>query len=212
MVRYFPEYVAIKQAADDGLLGDLAVLRFSRSSGAPAAGSWFFDEELSGGIVMDQMLHDLDQARWIAGPITSVYAAQAPASIGGKTPDAAAAHVTLTHASGAISLAQGLWGARSLPFATSVEVAGSAGVLRHSSAETRTATRVGSEPPAGYLPAGDPSQSPYLLEIRDLAEAIVAGTEPRVSTRDGVIAIALAQAASESIASGRPVAFDEALL
>src|SRR5699024_9617786 len=69
VVRFFPEYVALKRAVDAGRVGTPAVVRLSRAGQAPTAGTWFFDERVGGGIVLDQMIHDLDQARWLAGPV-----------------------------------------------------------------------------------------------------------------------------------------------
>ncbi|MGO1567599.1 MAG: Gfo/Idh/MocA family protein, partial [Brachybacterium sp.] len=56
VVRYFPQYAAAKRAIDTGAVGNLAVLRFERTGSLPDR-AWYADEELSGGIVMDQMIH-----------------------------------------------------------------------------------------------------------------------------------------------------------
>jgi myo-inositol 2-dehydrogenase/D-chiro-inositol 1-dehydrogenase len=207
VVRYFPEYAAAKEAVDDGRLGELAVLRFSRSGAAPTPGSWFFDEAASGGIIMDQMIHDLDQARWIAGPVTEVYAVQNPAPARGGRPERVVAHVVLTHASGAISHVQGAWGDATATFATSFAIAGSGGVLEHDSLRGRTLL-VDAPPAEGYLPDLSGGQSPYAAEIADLVAAMDGGT-PRVSAADGVIAVALAEAARASVRAGRTVPFAE---
>ncbi|MBK0297482.1 gfo/Idh/MocA family oxidoreductase, partial [Bacillus sp. S34] len=66
---FFPAYVRLKEAVTTGLLGDLAVLRFVRSGAFPTRTPWFADRALSGGIVMDQMIHDIDIARWVAGEV-----------------------------------------------------------------------------------------------------------------------------------------------
>jgi predicted dehydrogenase len=61
VVRFFPEYVALKAAVDRGQLGTIAVARYSRG-GEGATSDWFFDDRLSGGIILDQMIHDIDRA------------------------------------------------------------------------------------------------------------------------------------------------------
>jgi myo-inositol 2-dehydrogenase/D-chiro-inositol 1-dehydrogenase len=58
-----------------------------------------------------------------------------------------------------------------------------------------------------YLPQTAAEESPYLTEIREFATAFRGGPLPRVSLEDGVIAVALAQAARTSIATGTPVDF-----
>lgn len=214
VVRFFPEYAALHAAVERGDIGQPAVLHFSRG-GAGATSDWFFDDALSGGIILDQMIHDLDQARWLAGEVTQVYAVQNPPTVNGVIPRNVTAHVTLSHASGAISFVQGVWGPPGMEFRTSFDVAGSKGTLRFDSTasdtvdENLTIARAGSS----YLPPVTAEESPYLAEIREFAIAFAGGPPPRVSIDDGVVAVALAEAARESIATSQPVDFDtEAIL
>jgi len=209
VVRFFPEYAALHKAIEGGQLGQPAVLRFSRG-GAGATSDWFFDDALSGGIILDQIIHDLDQARWLAGEVTRVYAVQNPPTVNGVIPRSVTAHVTLTHASGAISLVQGVWGPPGMEFRTSFDVAGAKGTLRFDSTAPGTVdenlTTASAE--NSYLPPVTAEESPYLTEIREFAAAFAGGPPPRVSIDDGVLAVALAEAARESIATGKPVDFD----
>ncbi|TDE93905.1 Gfo/Idh/MocA family oxidoreductase [Occultella glacieicola] len=204
VVRYFPEYVAARDAIRAGRIGTVAVARFRRMSAAPKA-DWFFDEARSGGIVLDQMIHDLDQAEWLAGPVARVFArSTAKAGDGGRVASAA---VLLTHTSGAISHVYGVWGHPGLRFTSSFEIAGDAGLLRYDMARSDT-VRVQLGGPAdagGYLPATDPSESPYAAELADFWAAIESGTQASVAGTDGVRAVALAEAVLASAASGVPV-------
>ncbi|MGN6743807.1 MAG: Gfo/Idh/MocA family protein [Amnibacterium sp.] len=205
VVRYFPEYVRLKEAVDSGLLGDLAVLRFSRSGAFPTRTRWFADHALSGGIIMDQMIHDLDMARWVAGEVVRVSA------VSTEVPDdedpVEAAHVLLTHASGAISHVAGLWGPQHLAFTTEYSVTGTLGSLAHSSAAERSyrADLRASEAVDGLLPQIDPAEDPYFLELREFLAAMQGGPAPRVTAADGAAAVALANAALKSLATGQPV-------
>jgi predicted dehydrogenase len=209
VVRFFPEYVALHDAVASGAIGRPAVLRFSRG-GAGATSDWFFDDAESGGIILDQMIHDIDQARWIAGEVTRVYAVQNPPTVDGRIPRNVTAHVTLTHGSGAISTIQGVWGPPGMEFRTSFDVAGDLGTVRFDSAEPGTTDEnlVSARADNSYLPPGSAEESPYLTEIREFALAFQGGPTPRVRLEDGVIAVALAEAARESIATGEPVDFD----
>ncbi|HLE14421.1 MAG TPA: Gfo/Idh/MocA family oxidoreductase, partial [Anaerolineales bacterium] len=76
VVRYFPEYALARRLVAEGQIGRPGVLRLTRGSYRPKKpeGNWFLDEEKSGGILMDLMIHDYDYARWIAGEVESVYA------------------------------------------------------------------------------------------------------------------------------------------
>jgi predicted dehydrogenase len=55
------------------------------------------------------------------------------------------------------------------------------------------------------MPQVDPSESPYYLELRDYASAFAGGTTPRVTAHDGLVAVAIANAALESLETGQPV-------
>src|SRR5699024_6441428 len=95
VVRFFPRYAAGKPELATGTVGPLVVLRLQRTGSLPAR-SWYADEELSGGIVMDQLIHDIDQAVWMAGPVEKVFAQQ---SIASSDSAVRTAHVVLTHRS-----------------------------------------------------------------------------------------------------------------
>lgn len=207
VVRYMAEYRAIKSGIDAGTIGTLAVQRFSRAGSAPTA-PWFFSESGGGGLIRDLMIHDIDQAIWFAGPVSSVYAVQNPPTVDDVVPSPVSSHVVLTHRSGVISHVTGSWVANGMPFRTSVEVAGSDGRLRYDSAEDhtlRTDTVIDASS-TDYLPPMSPRESPYYAEIDDFVRAWREGGEALVTPRDGVEAVAVAEAAYESIATGGPVA------
>lgn len=203
VVRYFPQYAAAHAAVSAGAVGKVAVSRFRRMSAAPLA-PWFFDEAASGGLVLDQMIHDLDQARLINGPVASVFARSTSRT--GEEGTTASATVTLTHTSGAISYCYGVWGHPGLPFTYSFDIAGDAGNLSYDYARDDT-TRVSISGPAGsggYVPAVDPAESPYTTQLADFLAVIRGEVTPTVTGADGVEAVMLAEAAIASIASGQP--------
>lgn len=203
VVRYFPAYARAHAAVTAGRIGTVAVCRFRRMSAAPKM-DWFFDEESSGGIVLDQMIHDLDQAEWFAGPAVSVFARSVTRT--GERGRAASATVTLTHASGAISQCYGVWGHPGLPFSSSFHIAGDGGVLSHDSARQDSArVFVTEEVGGGYLPPVDVGASPYTMEIADFAQAIGSGVDAAVTGQDGARAVQVAEAVLASIRAEEPV-------
>lgn len=204
VVRYFPAYARAHAAVTAGKIGRIAVCRFRRMSAAPRA-DWFFDEEVSGGIVLDQMIHDLDQAEWFAGQAVTVFA-RSVTRTDAHGVRAASATVTLTHASGAISQCYGVWGHPKLPFSSSFDIAGDQGVLRHDSArQDSSRVHVAEQQGEGYLPPVDVATSPYTAEIVDFAGAIAAGREARVTGTDGARAVQVAEAVLTSIRTGEAV-------
>lgn len=208
VVRFFPEYAALQRAVAAGDLGELAVLRFSRSGAFPTRTPWFADVELSGGIVLDQMVHDLDIARWLAGEVREVSAVSRSAGTGDEPVQAA--HVLLTHVSGAISQVSGTWGPAHLDFTTSFSVSGTGGTLSH---DSRAERPFGTDLPpttgaGGLIPDIDPAESPYYVELAEFLAALAGGPTPRVSAADGAAAVRIGNAALESIRTGRPVSLD----
>lgn len=208
VVRFFPEYAAMRQAVVDGVIGTPAVARFTRTGSFPRWADWFADDAQSGGVVFDLMVHDLDIARWVMGEVTEVYATAArDRSASGA--DVSVAEAVLTHAGGAISYVRAVWGAPGTTFWTSFNVAGDGGVLRFDTRDEASFRLDGGASAAAgaMLPDLGFVESPYLTELREFAAAFAGGPTPRVTGEDGAIAVRLAAAVQTSIALGRSVAF-----
>ncbi|MEV8314088.1 Gfo/Idh/MocA family oxidoreductase [Streptomyces sp. NPDC059900] len=210
VVRYFPAYAAMQRAVAKGELGDLAVLRFTRGGARPQWAPWFADPAQSGGVIMDLMVHDIDIARWIAGDVVRVHAQTRGVehATGAERAEVVSATAVLTHASGVISHITGLWGLADQQFRTTFRVAGSDGLLRHDSTSvpgyriTAQGVRAANE----GIPSSPMTESPYLSELREFAASWQeGGGDPRVSARDGIEAVRIAEAAVESSRTGRAV-------
>jgi myo-inositol 2-dehydrogenase/D-chiro-inositol 1-dehydrogenase len=67
LLRYFAPHAAARKSGARSI-------EMYRAVEPPAADSWLRDEERSGGVLMDLMIHDLDFARWAAGEVGSVRA------------------------------------------------------------------------------------------------------------------------------------------
>lgn len=202
VVRWFPAYEAMAAQVAAGALGTLAVQRFSRAGARPDR-AWFHDRERSGGIVLDQMIHDIDQALWVAGDVVEVSAQQSRPAADGVT----TAQAVLVHATGTLSYVTGTWGPVGTTFRTTFEIAGTDGVLQHDSTafpEVRVDARDAGAS-TGLLPpvAGT---SPYQRVLQDALGWVRGGPPPRLTAADGVAAIRVAEAVLAAIDSGDPVA------
>lgn len=210
VVRFFPEYARAKALVDAGAIGRPAVLRLHRGSFRPKkpVGNWFLDEAKSGGIILDMMIHDFDYARWVAGEVTSVFAS----SVGHSHPGAPIDYATaiLTHASGALSHVAGAWAYPPPTFRTKLEIAGDNGLIEFDSAATAAidplVVRPAGETGDVGLPGSPLDESPYATQIRELYAALAHSAPVRVSAADGLAAVQIALAASESARTGQPVA------
>ena len=63
VVRFFPEYRRLAMALQEGRIGKPVSLTTLRQSAYPTGRrGWFRDESMSGGVLLDQMIHDFDWA------------------------------------------------------------------------------------------------------------------------------------------------------
>ena len=199
VVRFFPEYVGIKEKIDAGELGTIGVVRTSRRSPLLMGwNDWYADWRLSGGVLVDLVIHDFDFLRWTLGEVERVYAC----GVGGREYNRLDyALVTLRFAGGAIAHVEGHWGYPG-PFNYSIEVAGSRAILTADSTEPATLNLVGSRSEPPDLVSGT---SPYEKELAHFVRCIATGEEPVVKPDDAYEALRISLAATESIAKGEPV-------
>lgn len=213
VVRFFPEYEAMRAAVRAGQVGEPAVVRLTRSTFQPAKpeGNWYLDHDKSGGLPMDLMIHDFDYARWVAGEVESVYAR----SVRAANPDAETDHALaiLRHTSGTISHVEGSWAYPSPAFVTRGEVAGSLGVVNFDSdRDSPLRPRLNQRPSAGDVPvaASPVAESPYTRQLRHFTAVLRGENESIVTAEDGLAAVRMATAAAESIRTGAPVTVEVA--
>lgn len=209
VVRYFPEYAAAQQSVESGEIGHPAILRLNRGTYRPfkTYENWFLDEEKSGGVILDLMIHDFDYARWIAGDVKTVFAK----NVMTEHSDAKVDHalVILTHKSGAISHVEGSWALPVPMFRTGFEIAGSIGLIEHHSDHTssinaflHTIQEDGLAVPMQQNPL---HIDPYTAEIKSFYDHLVYDTPIPVTAEDGLEALKIGLAAVESARTGLPV-------
>jgi predicted dehydrogenase len=210
VVRFFPEYAQAKTQVDGGNIGQPAVLRLTRGVFQPkkVVDNWFVDQEKSGGMMLDLMIHDLDYARWVAGEVESVYAKKISSSSPGSGIDHGLA--ILQHKSGAISHVEGSWAYPPPLFRTRFEIAGSNGLIQQDSEATDAIGlhlhQAGDEDiPDVPLPSSPLDEDPYTTEIKAFHDCIAHNTAVPVSGADGLAALQIALAAIESAETGKPV-------
>jgi predicted dehydrogenase len=199
VVRFFPEYVGIKDKIEAGELGTIGVVRTSRRSPFLRGwNDWYADWRVSGGVLVDLLIHDFDFLRWTLGNIERVYARGVQ---GREYNRLDYALVTLRFEGGAIAHVEGHWGYPG-PFNYSIEVAGSRAILTADSTEPAVLDLVGSGAEAPDLASG---RSPYEKELAHFIRCISTGEEPVVKPDDAYEALRISLAATESIVKGEPV-------
>lgn len=201
VVRWFWDYEAAHTSVSAGDLGELTHLRLTRIGPMPTP-DWFHETDRSGGMVMDLMIHDMDQALWNAGPVAQVSGRLHPLNLDGSL----IAELTLAHVSGATTSIEGTWGPPGTEFHTTFALRGSEGVLDHNSRTHRQ----------GRIDARDArkqvdrmpyviSTSPYHLMLADFLSWHHGGSAPPVTAADGVAAVHLAEAALQAVSSGEVI-------
>ncbi|HEY5223847.1 MAG TPA: Gfo/Idh/MocA family oxidoreductase [Microbacteriaceae bacterium] len=206
VVRYFPAYAAMRTAVAGGRIGPPAVQRFFRIGSAPKQ-PWYRDRARSGGIAMDQMIHDFDLARWSAGDVEAVYATW----VGDETTASTTVQAILRHHSGTISHVNGVWGNPTLGFHTGFSVAGPGGLLEHDSLRHPVLDYDGHSDAGetGYVPPVEAASSPYTAELSDFARAIREGGRARVTPEDGLEAVRIAAAVNRSVDEHTEIALED---
>jgi myo-inositol 2-dehydrogenase/D-chiro-inositol 1-dehydrogenase len=208
--RFDPSFASLKRRLDAGEIGPLEMLTITSRDPAPPPATYAAQ---SGGIFRDMTIHDLDMARFLLGdePM-EVYAAAAALvdPLIGAAGDFDSAALTLKTASGRLCQISNSRRA-TYGYDQRVEIHGAHGLLRAANA---TATTVESAGARGFTT--DPAL-PFFLERYDAAyraeldafiSAVLDGSAISPSGEDGLRALLLADAATESALTGRPVAVD----
>lgn len=74
VVRFWPEYVKLKEMIDTGELGAIKNVYLNRLSSHPTWATWHRDPKKSGGGLYDLNIHDVDYLYHVFGEVESVYA------------------------------------------------------------------------------------------------------------------------------------------
>jgi myo-inositol 2-dehydrogenase/D-chiro-inositol 1-dehydrogenase len=205
--RFDPHFAALKRRLDAGEIGRLELLTIISRDPAPPPPAYV---ATSGGLFRDMMIHDLDMARFLLGeePVEVFAAASVlvdPAI--GAAGDVDTAVVTLRTASGALCQISNSRRA-SYGYDQRIEAHGAGGLLR---AGNVTATTVELATGAGFTT--EPAlpffleryAAAYRAELNAFIDALAGRTPPHPDGEDGLRALLLADAATESARTHQPV-------
>jgi myo-inositol 2-dehydrogenase/D-chiro-inositol 1-dehydrogenase len=211
--RFDPDFMGVKAAIDAGSLGDVEMVTItSRDPGAPPADYI----TRSGGIFRDMTIHDFDMARWLLGEeVDSVLAAASVLTDKkiGDLGDFDSVNVILRTASGKQAVITNSRRA-TYGYDQRIEVLGSRGMAQ---AENQGENRVVLADKSGFHAAPllnffmTRYIAAYANEIAAFVAAVKNGTETPTTTHDGLMALALAEAALKSVAEGRAIKLAEVL-
>jgi myo-inositol 2-dehydrogenase/D-chiro-inositol 1-dehydrogenase len=206
--RFDPSFKILRARIQAGEIGRLEQVAITSRDPGPPPVAYI---KVSGGLFRDMTIHDFDMARYLMGDIAAVHATGAnlvdPAIK--EAGDIDAAMVTLVAKSGAICQISNSRRC-SYGYDQRVEAFGEQGMLQVSNQHPTTvsfwgAAATGARDPVlnffieRYTPA-------YLAEIDHFVDCVEQGATPLAGYRDGREALALADAALESMRTGKTVA------
>ncbi len=209
VLRFWPEYVYIKNFLESGKLGRPLHAVAERLCPLPDwwdESIWFRDEQKSGGVAFDAQIHDLDYLAWIFGKVKFLNCSGVNDSqLGGLR------HLctSVTFANGVSAMVQVGWGLpRSFPFTMVVRVVCEQGTIEwiFRSAGSIHKVKGARRPPiAIYHPNGDTQSitlndvDPYFLEWKYFTDQVDTGGNIEQSTLDdGYSALKLVIASIQS--------------
>lgn len=205
--RFDPNFAALKAASLAGEIGKSELLSVTSFDPAPPPVSYV---KVSGGLFRDMMIHDFDMANFIMGesPVTvrAVGSAIVDPEIGAAG-DVDTAVVTLTYADGRIAVIKNsrraVYG-----YDQRVELLGSEGLLQAGNMLENTVVRstkagVSSAKPTYFFL--ERYMTAYAAEWEAFVAALLDGATLPVTLEDGIAALAMAEAATESAQTGQAV-------
>ncbi len=207
VLRFFPEFAAAKAQIDAGAVGNPAIVRTTRGGGFPMAwNDWYAKPEMSGGLVLDLIIHDFDWLRWCFGDAERVFA---KGLVDRGLDHLDYALVTIRFKSGVIAHVEGTW-ANPSGFTVKFEIAGDAGLIDFYNKEAmplNVAQRdAGDSKQAGVaIPESPTAENPYFLELQHFIDCVEGDCKPGITAHDGMAAVEISLAALESIRTGKPV-------
>lgn len=205
--RFDPNFSALKTALDAGEIGKAELLSITSFDPAPPPVAYI---KVSGGLFRDMMIHDFDMANFIMGEAPMSIMAAGSSSVDpeiGAAGDVDTADVTMTYADGRICVIKNSRRAV-YDYDQRVELLGSEGLLQaqntleNTVVKSTTAGVTGAKPTYFFLERYMPA---HAAEWAAIVDAINNGTTLPVSLDDGVAVLAIAEAATLSAKTGRPV-------
>lgn len=211
--RFDPHFRAVRAEIDKGTVGEVEmVVITSRDPGAPPVEYI----KRSGGIFRDMTIHDFDMARFLLGEEVSEVVATAAVLVDpaiGKAGDFDSVQVLLKTASGRQAMISNSRRA-TYGYDQRIEVHGSKGAV---SAENQRPVSIEVATGAGYTrpPLHDFFMTryteAYAAEIATFIAALNGTDKAEPTGEDGLVALALADAAVKSVAEGRVVKMSEVM-
>ena len=209
--RFDPNFRKVREVVASGRIGTPHIVRITSRDPEPPPIGYI---KVSGGIFLDQTIHDFDMARFLLGDeVEEIYAAggvMVDPKIG-EAGDIDTTMITLRYAGGAIgsidNSRKAVYG-----YDQRVEVFGSDGVVIVSNNKPDTAVVSDATGVHGALPLFffvERYTESYIAEMKEFVACVQEDRTPPVTGIDGRIPVVMGYAAKKSFAEHRPVKLSE---
>jgi predicted dehydrogenase len=170
VLRFWPAYVALREAVRGNQFGFVRHARFERRSAVPGWGPWLQDPALSGGGAFDLLIHDVDMCLHLFGPPSAVAAVRSEELLDAQL-----------YYPGMVAHISGGWqNAGAFPFRMEYTVTFEDATAEYSSAG-RPATLYGAKETVPLEPAvADAAGDAYAAEIAYFANCCYTGLAPEL--------------------------------
>jgi UDP-N-acetylglucosamine 3-dehydrogenase len=205
VLRFWPEYVELQRRVAGGELGRPRSGFASRRQPFPAWSALFARSDLTGGAVIDMMIHDYDALNWVFG------APRAVTAHGERNPRSGGwdqVQVLIDYDGASALVDGGMTMPESYPFSSRLEVLCERGALEYHFRAGGRSVEMGSgvNDLTLYPNEGDPvrltpeQQDPYAAEVAYFVECVTSGTPAaRATPADARLALRVALAARASL-------------
>lgn len=205
--RFDTSFASLQKRVRDGAVGTVEMATIISRDPAPPPADYV---KSSGGIFRDMMIHDLDLARFLVGEefvVVNALGASLVDKAIGEEGDCDTAAVQMQTASGKIAVITNSRRA-TYGYDQRIEVHGSKGMLRagnvhNTTVEVATADGFHADPILNFFT--ERYGQAYASEVLSFIDAVTSGKPASPSGHDGLQAQKLAEAATESWKTGRPV-------
>jgi UDP-N-acetylglucosamine 3-dehydrogenase len=208
VIRFWPEYVYIREALTSGRIGQPRVATAVRLTASPTLGSWFSNPQLSGGALLDLHIHDLDFVYSLFGKPYTVHAAGFQGAAGGWD------HIltTLEYPDKVAQIEASTMMPSGFPFQMAFRLTGDRGCVdfrfggvaqvdQREEAQTELVVYTADNLPEHPVP---PIKDGYLAEIRYFLKCLQGDSHPEIATlEEAREVLAIAFAAKRSLESGK---------
>jgi myo-inositol 2-dehydrogenase/D-chiro-inositol 1-dehydrogenase len=205
--RFDRNFRALKAGLDGGRVGGLESLQITSNDPAPPPVTYV---KVSGGLFKDMAIHDFDMARWLLGEEPAEVFAWGSCLVDpgiGEAGDVDTARTVLKTASGKLCV---IANSRRSGFGYDqrIEAYGACGMICADNVTESTVqvwTEAGAQADRFQNFFLDRYAQAYRAEMDHFAEILDGKAQPEIGYADGVAALSLAEAAAESMKTGRPV-------